>query len=133
MTHRPLVLLVDDDDLVRSTLVRMLQPEFDVLDVPCFEDAVDALQRVTTIDAVVTDFDLSATRSGLDVLEEAKRRNTDARRVLVSGSVTPEFSASLVVRGLAHCVMQKPGSGLARALRGLLLGKTVAQSEHRPV
>jgi CheY-like chemotaxis protein len=59
MTHeRPLVLVVDDDALLRRMLHRLLCPYFDVLDVPSAEDALALVRNGAAFDGILCDLHL---------------------------------------------------------------------------
>ena len=77
------VLLVDDDDLVRTALSRVLRREFDVVTAV---DAADAIAKIADdLYAVITDHDLGPGLDGPAVLAEVRRRAPNARRILMSG------------------------------------------------
>jgi CheY-like chemotaxis protein len=78
------VLVVDDDDLVRTGLARLLQGTFDIVTAV---DAGDALAKIgDDLHAVITDHDLGPGKpNGRTVLAEVRRRVPTARRLLVSG------------------------------------------------
>lgn len=81
---RPRVLLVEDDELVRKSLARLLRREFDVVAAPSAEDAMAKI--ADDLYAVVTDHDLGPGHpDGRHVLAEVRRRVPTAKRILISG------------------------------------------------
>jgi CheY-like chemotaxis protein len=80
------VLLLEDDELVRSTLAEGL--EHAGLQVAEFSDPREALHRLETIappDVVVTDVDLGSTMNGFDVAIAAHNRWPLVGVILISG------------------------------------------------
>jgi CheY-like chemotaxis protein len=102
------VLLVDDDDGVRRFLATVLSAEGCI--VTQARDGQAALELLATeaFDAVVTDFSMP-NADGVAVLEEAKARLPNAKRVLLSAS---HLDRDLRERAapLAHEVHVKPVS-----------------------
>lgn len=100
------ILLVDDDDLVRRAVARILRREFDVITAV---DAVDAIAKIDTdLHAIVTDHDLGPDQpDGRTVLAEVRRRVPNAKRILISGEPrTPRKGEA----GLWHAMLLKPVS-----------------------
>ncbi len=88
---RPLVLLVEDEVLVRMTLATMLESSgFRVVPVARADEALEILGAFPDIKAVVTDVQLSS--GGMNGLELAQkiRKEQHIGVLLVSGRVSPE-------------------------------------------
>ncbi len=88
---RPLVLLVEDEVLVRMTLARMLERGgFQVMPVASADEAVQVLDAVPDVKAVVTDVKLSL--GGMDGFELARkiRGEWNIGVVVASGRAVPE-------------------------------------------
>ena len=93
---RPVVLLVEDEVLVRITLTRVLEGDgFSVRPVASAEEALQVLDAVPNIKAVVTDVTLSS--SGMNGFELARKiwRERSIGAVVVSGRVSPEHDEDL--------------------------------------
>jgi DNA-binding NarL/FixJ family response regulator len=87
----PLILLVEDEPLVRMTLATMLQTGgFQVMPVVHADEALEILEAVPDISAVVTDVEL--TSSGLDGFELARRVRSrwNIGVVIASGRARPD-------------------------------------------
>ena len=101
------VLLVEDNELLRTPLVSVLERMG--CEVLCFDNAEAAnaaLADHTDLAAIVSDFRLPGTMSGLDLL---RAHGEKARvRVLISGFAKDVDPGTLVAEGITF--MQKPFS-----------------------
>jgi DNA-binding NarL/FixJ family response regulator len=91
-----MVLLIEDEVLVRMTLTRVLEAGgFSVRPVASAEEALQVLDAVPNIKAVVTDVSLSS--SGMNGFELARKIWSERRiaAVVVSGRVSPEHDEDL--------------------------------------
>jgi CheY-like chemotaxis protein len=80
------VMLIDDDDLVRSTLVEVLEDAgFQVIDFADPREALGTLGAVGWPDVLVTDIDLRSTLNGFDVAATAHGFWPTISVVLISG------------------------------------------------
>jgi CheY-like chemotaxis protein len=105
---REKVLVVDDDPLVRSILVRELASEFDVLAAGDYAEALVQMANADRLAAVVTDLEMPTAAGGVSVLFEALARFPHCGRVLVSGAALGERVEELLRGRLAHRVVAKP-------------------------
>lgn len=104
------VLVVDDDPLVRTLMVRRLSTVAQVDSVGCIADALQLLAR-DTYDVVVSDLELAG-ESGADLLAQVAREHPLTRRILFTG--TPEaLDASL--RLVCHELLEK-SAGVSQLL-----------------
>jgi DNA-binding NtrC family response regulator len=103
----PDILIADDDrDTCQFIAELLASPDRRVV----FEsDPAEAIRRVTEdrFDAVVSDINLNAPQSGLDVLRAARRRNPRCQVVLISGFGTLETAVEAVRAG-AFDYISKP-------------------------
>ena len=93
---QPFVLLVEDEVLVRITLTKALESGgFSVMPVASAEEALEVLDAVPEVKAVVTDVNLSS--SGINGFELARKiwRERRIGAVVVSGRVSPEHDEDL--------------------------------------
>ena len=80
------VLLVDDDELVRSVITEALcDAGFEVTSFACPEEALSLPSGHGTPGVVVTDIDLGLTLNGFDVADGARQRWPNVRIILISG------------------------------------------------
>ncbi len=90
-TSRPLVLVVEDEVLVRLTISAMLEEAgFKVLAVTSAEEALEVLGAIPDIRSVVTDVELSS--KGMSGFELARKLSAEQNMgvVVVSGRAAPE-------------------------------------------
>lgn len=79
-------LIVDDDVLVARTMGRLLSRHLEVVDAVCDADTAMRRLEVDPIDVVITDFDLGAGKTGMDLAGEVRRLFPQVRIIMVSGS-----------------------------------------------
>jgi DNA-binding NtrC family response regulator len=112
------VLLIDDDALVRGLLMDTLAEEsIEVGGVANAEGALVLLGAGQVPDVLVTDIDLGAGLSGLDLASIAQERHTAVEVVLISGTSPAPGRASLERH---ERFLRKPfaPAALADAIRG---------------
>jgi len=111
---RPIrLMIVDDSQIARTVLTRMICAHPDLQVVAQASNAADALETLATVsvDIVMLDIEMPGT-SGLDALPEILRRGGGARVMLVSSLA--EDGAEAAVRALAlgaTDTLPKPGTG----------------------
>lgn len=69
---RPRVLVVDDDEDVRESIVRLLRRRFDAIGVDSAEAALAYLTN-EVVDAVVSDFDMPGGKNGVELYQLVER------------------------------------------------------------
>jgi CheY-like chemotaxis protein len=89
---RPLILVVEDEPLVRMTLVDVLEDAgFKVIEAAHADEALRVLKTVSGIDAVVTDVEMP--RGSINGFELARRVRTDRQEIgvlIASGRAAPK-------------------------------------------
>jgi two-component system response regulator HydG len=106
MKSRKKILIVDDEESLRITFDIFLSEEgYDITTACNYAEAVEALAG-GQFDLIFVDVVLGG-RSGLDLLEEMRRRNIGCPVVVVTGSPTDE-SASHAVESGAFDYIAKP-------------------------
>ena len=83
--RRPLVLLVDDEPRILSSLQRTLRKEpYDIATAAGVDEAMGRLEAASTIDVVVSDQRMPG-RSGIELLKIIAQRWPTTERILLSG------------------------------------------------
>jgi CheY-like chemotaxis protein len=116
------VLLVDDDELVRTTMLDMLEDAgFEVTEAASPEEALHR-NGVRHPDVLITDINLGSSLNGFDVAAAAHRLWPAVRVLLISGLPFDRTGQELDLRD--H-YLRKPfsGSGLLQAIDRLLDGE----------
>jgi CheY-like chemotaxis protein len=90
---RPVILVVEDEALVRMTLVDVLEDAgFKVIEAAHADEALRVLKAVSGIDAVVTDVEMP--RGSINGFELARRVRTDRQEIgvlIASGRAAPKL------------------------------------------
>lgn len=106
------VLLVDDDDLVRTALESQLRVRgFEVLAVEDGRAALACLAGAGRFDLLLSDYAMPG-MNGLLLIDEAQRLRPDLRAILLTGFVTED--AELAIEGAtsgAFSLLRKPVTG----------------------
>jgi DNA-binding NtrC family response regulator len=106
MSERPMLLLVEDDEVVRRALTRALRAEGVEVHEAATADEALARLRADPYDAVVADYHLGE-RSGAWLLEQLERLNPKTMRVLITGDEALAMQP-LAERGVFHAQLTKP-------------------------
>jgi two-component SAPR family response regulator len=111
-------LIVDDDALVARTMGRLLSRHIEVVDAVC--DAETAMRRleIDPIDVVITDFDLGAGKTGMDLAEDVRKQFPQVRIIMVSGSYGAPREESGVID--AFFAKPVPVADLLERVRGIV-------------
>lgn len=106
MKHRPRVLIVDDEEALRSIIAKRLQrKEYDVLEAGTAQDGLELL-RVNLFDAVLLDLRLPD-GDGLALLHELKQLQPDIQVLMLTGHGTIESAIEAMKAG-AFDYLTKP-------------------------
>lgn len=93
------LLIVDDDDLNRQLLIRMLQPEYKLSEASNVLGALEILEKESSsIRLVISDY-LMPGQSGLELAKEVRRRWPSISFVLLTGFESDEVIAVSEERG----------------------------------
>ena len=80
------VLLVEDDDLVRSCLAEaMMEAEFEVVEAPDAESALGLARAIPPPRIIISDVNLGSGMDGFEFINEARRQWPGVAVVLISG------------------------------------------------
>lgn len=119
---KPKILVVDDEELVRQSLVEILKLEgYEVQSVSSGNEALDSLQS-EDFDLVMLDLRMPG-MDGLDVLRETGRIAPDTKVILLTGHGSLESAVEALRHG-AHDYLLKPASSrdiLSSVTRALAL------------
>jgi two-component system, chemotaxis family, protein-glutamate methylesterase/glutaminase len=122
------VMLVDDSNVARSILARMLLDSDEVEVVAEAVDSADALKKLCHVDADVILLDIEMPkRSGLDALPDILAASAGARIIVVSSFVEENGPAAIEALSLGACdTLAKPGkAGFGGQFSSLLTEKVV--------
>jgi DNA-binding response OmpR family regulator len=114
------ILLVDDDDLVRSAIVEVLRDAgYEVVETADPHEALGLPSAIGSPGLVITDIDLQSTLNGFDVAAVAHRLWSTVRVILISGLSAEHTGQILDPRDR---YLQKPfsQSGLLGAIEELV-------------
>ncbi len=126
------VLLVDDDAMVRETLVLELEESgYAVLAAADAGEALAILEAAEAVDALVTDLTMPGGMDGLGLIREARARQSGLPAVLLTGYAGDGTGAALAVSGVisgTFSLLRKPVSGaqLANRVAALLAARQAA-------
>lgn len=89
--HRPVVLLVEDELLVRLTQVEILrEAEFWVVEAQDADEAFDLLKSRSDISAVLTDVNMPGSIDGFEFARLVRQGWPDVGVLVISGKVAPK-------------------------------------------
>ncbi len=89
-SNLPMILLVDDDDIVRETSADMLQElGYTVMQAASGPQALDLLDSNPGFDVMVTDIRMPG-MSGLELSDMAAGRHSELKIILISGYFRPQ-------------------------------------------
>ncbi len=110
------ILVCDDEPDVRAAMRRTLH-RYQVTAVGSVAEAMTELKR-RPYDGVVSDFNLSATSDGLELLQYVRVMHPDCVRFLVTGNTDVQVAIRAVNEGSVHRFFLKPwdDEGLVAAL-----------------
>ena len=135
------ILIVEDQGLVRSgmrTMIRLVEPECEVLEASHFVQAMELLERAQ-IDVAFLDIDLRAESGGLDILRRVRDAGLKTRVIMLSASDERDVVLSCIAAGASGYITKAMGdeSVFARALsvvlhEGVFLPSSVIGEEATP-
>jgi diguanylate cyclase (GGDEF)-like protein len=89
-SEKPAILIIDDDEQIRSLLKDLLSPNADCTTVGSAEDALAILKSVN-FDLVISDINMGGI-SGLDLVPRVLQQTPDTVVVMISGQQTIDFA-----------------------------------------
>lgn len=117
---KPLILVVDDDPMVRKAMLRVLKDEFGVLLAETGAEAERLLESRSDICLVISDCQMEHGNSGIELLCRLKDERPGIGRIMVSGSLGAYEAQRIVENRTAHLYLAKPWNkdDLLKAVRG---------------
>ncbi|MGC4122805.1 MAG: response regulator [Myxococcales bacterium] len=110
------ILVVDDEEVMRSLLVSLLEPEGYTIHLA--ESGDEALQRIARqrYDLVISDKNLPGAASGLEVARAARAQHQDTAVILITGYASLETAQEGLEIGLVD-YLEKPFDDIAEVRR----------------
>jgi DNA-binding response OmpR family regulator len=123
--HQPkTIVLVEDEDLVRRLVTRMLEKEgYRVIEAVTGEGGLKILSNGEKVDLLLTDITLPGSMSGLELGWRALEERSDLKLICMSGSGEDEMVSDLLARAVgAAAFLNKPFSSgeLVKTVNSLL-------------
>lgn len=124
---RARILVADDHEGIRNTIVCLLKREFDVLDAvgdgPAFLEAVDRLKP----DVCVLDISMPK-MSGIEIAQRIKRNHARIRIVFLTLHDDRDFKTAALATGAeGYVIKAKMNGDLLYAVNEVLAGRTFCQ------
>ncbi len=119
------VLIADDHDLVRDTIVAFLKAEegFDVLEAATLGDALEAARGLTPLDVMVLDYNMPG-MNGLEGLIRARKLLPEVRIALMSGVARKSVGLEAMDNGAAGFLPKSmPAKSMVHAIRFMSQGE----------
>lgn len=122
------VLIADDHDLVRDTLVAFVEAsgEIQAQTAPNLDDACDLIERNGPFDLVLLDFNMPG-MNGLNGLSRALAYGNAPRVALISGEASRDIAEKALAAGAAGFVPKTlPAKSLVNAIKFMAMGEQYA-------
>ncbi|RMG56600.1 MAG: response regulator [Acidobacteria bacterium] len=99
--EQKLILIVDDDEAVNSSLASLLASEAMVIRIASTVEEAERLLMTEVFDLAIVDLSLTGRvgREGLDLISRIKRRTPETQVVLLTGYGSPEIEREARQRG----------------------------------
>lgn len=126
------LLLVDDHQMFREGLARMIEKEPDLKIVGQCASATEALELLDKSGAkvVLLDVDLGRERA-LDFLANARRRGFDGKVLIVTAGVSDQEAIQLVQAGIAGILHKRHSTGvLCQTIRNIANGQVCLEDQY---
>jgi CheY-like chemotaxis protein len=91
--------LIDDEPVIRTTIVRILADEHDVVALPSIREALELLERDRAFDVILSDL-MMPDGTGMDLHEELERTKDPLleRLAILTGGACTERGSELLAR-----------------------------------
>src|ERR1700760_1330359 len=125
---RARLVLADDHRLLADACCRLLEPEFQVVDIVTDGRALLKSALALKPDVVIVDVSMPQ-MNGLDAAEQIKHRMPSAKVVFLTMSMDVDLAAEAFRRGASAYVLKQSGAAeLVTAIRKVLLGQSYLSS-----
>lgn len=107
--YRPSLLLVEDCDLIRSTVFLTLNKDFDILTVANAEKALKISREMSKIEVLITDYNLNDHhgRTGISVAKEFRIFHPSSPIILMTGDANTDCLIDLL-QAVKGELLEKP-------------------------
>lgn len=123
------ILLADDHDLVRETLVAFLSNQSGITQIdesPTLEDAIEKVRKVGPYDLVLLDYNMPG-MNGLTGLDKMQQQANAGPTAVISGTATPSIAREAIAAGAIGFVPKTLGSkSIVGAIRVMATGEVFA-------
>ncbi len=103
----PHVLIVDDEEPVRTVLSRILKRRGFMVETSCGVDEALNLMKGIGVDIVLTDHQMEG-KTGLDLIVEVTDRYPDIEKILLTGFGDKELYRDIINKGTVYSILEKP-------------------------
>lgn len=118
------VLIVEDHDIMRESLVLSLQDQPDIEVCGAFESAERSLTMLPTVQADLALIDVSLSdMSGIDLLWTLKQQRPDLCALMLSGHAEPTYVVRALAAGASGYVLKGRASEIPVAIREVIAGR----------
>ena len=104
MAQKRSILVVDDESSVRESIRMILKPKYEVYTAANGNEALQCIQK-DKIDIVTLDLKMPGL-SGIEVLKQIKKRNSDIEVIVISGYGTPQNHQEAVRHGAGDFIIK---------------------------
>ncbi|MBN1113904.1 MAG: sigma-54-dependent Fis family transcriptional regulator [Oligoflexia bacterium] len=80
---KPLILIVDDDEIIRSSVIHILGEKYDFIEADDFESGIRAYSG-NDISLSILDIEFEKSKNGIDLLKEIKKADSQAHVIMLS-------------------------------------------------
>jgi two-component system, NarL family, nitrate/nitrite response regulator NarL len=132
VSSKPTVLVVDDHELLRDGIVRLLNTEGEFTAVSGCGSVDEALETISTasIDVVLLDFDLGH-ETGRRFIERARVMGFEGKVVILTAGVTDAEISELIASGVSGIFMKhNSAQSLSGCIHHVLEGKVWLEQAH---
>lgn len=122
------ILIADDHDLLRDTLIAFLETEdgIEVSSASTFQEACTRIREDAAYNLVLLDYKMPG-MTGLDTLREALAMQGGQRVALISGQATREIAEQALALGAAGFIPKTlPAKSLVNAVKFMAMGEQYA-------
>lgn len=128
---KPKVLLIDDDENLLSSIVRLLRSFYDITTATCADEALAILQDAS-FPVIISDYKMPG-MDGLTLLEKIKASYPQSVLVLLTGYADVTLAINALNKGVCYKFLQKPCSAqdIGEAINGCIDKYTIDLSKIR--